>query len=161
MRVIKNYKQFNESMDISNAEVNPSDLDLDKMDEIKVKETIFKKISSMSDYEMNLVFDELENMTKKLNCNIEDLTDPIFVKKHLDEITNYHNVIEEGFFSNIGDKITNFFSKVFEWGSALGSIIMICVSALKGSFWGAFTGGMALSISILASAYLQYLRSKK
>jgi len=55
---------------------------------------------------------------------------------------------------NIKDKIINILANIFEWGTAIGSILTIVVSALGGSFIGVMTGAIALTISILASAYI-------
>ena len=144
---INNYQQFKESYFSDN-------LDLNSKEKIEIENNVYKTIYSMSDQEINSVFNELEKMTHKLHCTMEELSNPDFVKLHLDEI-NGKSAIEEGFFSDMKDKIFSFFSKVFEWGTALGSILLIVISALDGSFWGVFTSAMALALSILASAFLQ------
>jgi hypothetical protein len=158
---IKNFKQFNESIMVKTTEsltwidvAKPSDLDLNKIDVLKVKEKVNKEIYSMSESEKEDVFNEIEKMIQTLGCTIEDLTNPIFVKEHLDELTMRNNIIEEGFFTDIKDKIINILAKIFEWGTAIGSILTIVVSSLGGSFIGVMTGAIALTISILASAYI-------
>lgn len=169
--IIKNFKQFSESnifqyqppsvIDDYKIANKSSDLDLNPTDFLKVKENVNKKLNSLTKNEKEDVFNEIEKMTQKLGCAIQDLTDPIFVKEHIDELSKRTHVVQEGFFSDIKDRVINFLLKVFEWGTAIGSILIIGVSALDKSFWGVMTGGIALTISIIASAYLSYHLGRK
>lgn len=139
---IYRYKQFNESYN----------LELSIEEKNSIEEIVSEKINSMDDYDINSTFNELEKIVYKLNCTMEDLLDPIFVKEHLSEMAL--SVIEEGFFNNMKEKIYKILTKVFQWGSAIGSIIMIVINATAGSYWGVFLSAIALTISILAGAYI-------
>ncbi len=88
------------------------------------------------------------------------MSNPAFVKEHLDQITS-QSVIEEGFFSDMKDKVYKFLSRVFEWGAPLGSFIMIVINSINGNFWGIFSSAVALAIAILASAYVAKKRSDR
>jgi len=151
---IKNYKQFNESYQTdTNLELNSSEM-------YKIKENIYNNLDSMSEIQKDSIFQELENMSHKLNCTIEDLSNPSFVKEHIDQITKSNDVIEEGFFTDMKYKIFKFLSKIFGWGGPIGSLIMIVISSLNANFWGVFTGAISFTISVLASAYLSHLGEK-
>lgn len=147
---IHNYKQFNESYN----------LDLNIEEKNKIEEKIYKKIDSMDSHELDSIFNELEKMARKLNCDVYDLSNPVFVKANLDQITS-QSPIEEGFFSDMKDKVYRFFSRVFEWGAPLGSFIMIILNSINGSVLGIFASAMALAISILASAYVAKKRMER
>ncbi len=45
--------------------------------------------------------------------------------------------------------------------AAIGSIIIIIISAIKRSFWGVIAGALSLTFSILALTYLFYLITEK
>lgn len=140
---IYRYRQFNESYN----------LDLNLEEKIRIEEKVSEKINSMDDYQINSAFNGLEKIANKLDCNMEDLSDPVFVKNNLSEMASC--IIEEGFFNDVKERMYRILAKVFEWGSAIGSIIMIVVNALGGSSVGVFLSAMALSISILAGAYIR------
>lgn len=147
---IHNYKQFNESYN----------LDLNIKEKNEIEEKIYKKIDSMSSKELDSIFNELEKMARKLNCDVSDLSNPAFVKAHLNQISS-QSPIEEGFFSNMKDKVYGFFSRVFEWGAPLGMFIMIVINAINGNVFGIFASAMALCIAILASAYVANKRRER
>lgn len=140
---ICNYKQFNESYD----------LELNTDDRNKIEEKVYRRINSMDETQMNSIFNELEKMAHKLNCTVAELSNPAFVKSRLDHITS-QSVIAEGFLDNMKERVFRFLGKVFEWGSAIGSIMMIVTNALNGNGLGIFSSAMALAISILASSYI-------
>ena len=64
---IHNYKQFNESYN----------LDLNIKEKNEIEEKIYKKIDSMSSKELDSIFNELEKMARKLNCDVSDLSNPV------------------------------------------------------------------------------------
>lgn len=144
MKKIKSYKQFNESN---------SQKDLDLKEELEIKSKLNSNIELMSDSQLNLVFSELEKITEKLNCSIEDLTDVDFVKNNLYNII-HNSTISEGFFSDIKNTVLRIFSKFFEWGSAIGSIVGVIISSINGNFWGIIVSAIAFVITGLASAYI-------
>lgn len=147
---INTYKQFNESYN----------LDLNSSEKKEIEEKVYKKLEEMDSQELDYVFNELEKMARKLKCDVDDLSNPAFVKEHLDQITS-QGVIEEGFFSDMKDKVYKFLSRVFEWGAPLGSFIMIVINSINGNFWGIFSSAVALAIAILASAYVAKKRSDR
>ena len=59
------------------------------------------------------------------------------------------------------NKLFTFFFSVVEWSAAIGSIIIIVISAIKRSFWGVIAGTLSLTFSILALTYLYYLITEK
>jgi hypothetical protein len=147
---INTYKQFNESYN----------LDLNSSEKKEIEEKVYKKLEEMDSQELDYVFNELEKMARKLKCDVDDLSNPVFVKEHLDQITS-QGVIEEGFFSDMKDKVYRFFSRVFEWGAPLGAFIMIILNSINGNVLGIFASAMALAIAILASAYVAKKRSDR
>jgi hypothetical protein len=155
---IHNYKQFNESY--VPDPLAPGNLDLNIKEKNEIEEKIYKKIDSMNSQELDSIFNELEKMARKLKCDVDDLSNPVFVKEHLDQITS-QSVIEEGFFSDMKDKVYRFFSRVFEWGAPLGAFIMIILNSINGNVLGIFASAMALAIAILASAYVAKKRSDR
>ncbi len=163
MKSIKTFKQFNENHfnHFDNlCEYDTEELGLSKSEELEIKDSTVNKINSMSYTEKLKISDELKNLTEKFNCNIEDLTNPIFVKEYLDREIEMRNKqrefesVHEGFGEYIKEKIIKFFSYVLQIGSTLGSLFFMISGIVENSFWGVFTGAMALAISILASAYL-------
>lgn len=158
---IKTFNQFNESFyDKSTPDFSIQELDVEKDLDLKysraqdIKKRVLEKFNSMTPSEKKLIFDEIEKVSNTLDCDIEDLEDPVFIKNHLDELATRHISMEEGFWSDIKQKLFDFFLKIFEWGTAIVSILTIVISSIDGNFTGVFTGGMALAISIIASAYL-------
>lgn len=141
---IKSFQQFNES--------NSSNLGLDINQEMKIKDKVNSKIELMTDSELNMVFYELEKMSHKLNCNIEDLTDSVFVKDNLYNLVN--SSIFESFLGNIKDMILKLLAKFFEWGVFIINLITVVCFSIEGSFWGVFVSSICLLISGLASVYI-------
>lgn len=142
---IKSFQQFNES--------NSTNLGLDLNQEMEIKDKVNSKIKLMTDSELNLVFDELEKMSHKLNCNIEDLKDPVFVKDNLYNLVK-SSILSESFFSSIKDMILKLFAKFFEWGLFIINLITVICFSIEGNFWGVFISSISLLISGLASAYI-------
>lgn len=169
MKSIKTFNQFNENYLNSTDFINPGkilcdykveDLGLSKPEELNIKYKMVNKINSMNYAEKSKVSEELQNLTKRFDCKIEDLTNPLFVKKYLDREIKLRDKqeefesVHEGFGEYIKEKIIKFLSYVFQIGSTLGSLFLMISSIIDNSFWGVVTGAIALTVSILASAYI-------
>ncbi len=165
MKSIKTFKQFNENygthlytQDL--YKYNVEDLHLDKEEEVKIKHETTDIINKMNSLDKLKVSEELEKLTEKFGCTLEDLTNPVWVKEYLDtEIIRRDKhkeleAVQEGFGDWIKEKLLKFFSFIFGLGAPILSIFMIVSGAINNSFWGVFTGAMALTISILASAWI-------
>ncbi len=165
MKSIKTFKQFNENyvthVDTQNLyKYNVEDLNLNKEEELKIKDETVDIINKMNSLDKLKVSEELEKLTDKFGCSLEDLTNPVFVKEYLDREIIMRNkdkeleAVQEGFGDWIKEKLLKFFSFIFGLGAPILSVFMIVSNSINNNFWGVFTGAMALTISILASAWI-------
>ncbi len=165
MKSIKTFKQFNENyvthVDTQNLyKYNVEDLHLNKEEELKIKDETVDIINKMNSLDKLKVSEELEKLTDKFGCSLEDLTNPVFVKEYLDREIIMRNkdkeleAVQEGFGDWIKEKLLKFFSFIFGLGAPILSVFMIVSNSINNNFWGVFTGAMALTISILASAWI-------
>ncbi len=165
MKSIKTFKQFNENYDthIDTQDLykyNVEDLHLNKEEELKIKDETVDIINKMNSLDKLKVSEELEKLTDKFGCSLEDLTNPVFVKEYLDREIIMRNkdkeleAVQEGFGDWIKEKLMKFFSFIFGLGAPILSVFMIVSNSINNNFWGVFTGAMALTISILASAWI-------
>lgn len=165
MKSIKTFKQFNENYDthVDTQDLykyNVEDLHLNKEEELKIKDETVDIINKMNSLDKLKVSEELEKLTDKFGCSLEDLTNPVFVKEYLDREIIMRNkdkeleAVQEGFGDWIKEKLMKFFSFIFGLGAPILSVFMIVSSSINNNFWGVFTGAMALTISILASAWI-------
>ncbi len=165
MKSIKTFKQFNENYDthIDTQDLykyNVEDLHLNKEEELKIKDETVDIINKMNSLDKLKVSEELEKLTDKFGCSLEDLTNPVFVKEYLDREIIMRNkdkeleAVQEGFGDWIKEKLLKFFSFIFGLGAPILSVFMIVSNSINNNFWGVFTGAMALTISILASAWI-------
>lgn len=175
MKSIKTFKQFNEnystnlipsnkiSQNFYTSNVYPYDIEelgLTKEEDMKVRTKTTDAFNRMDNSHKLKIGEELEKLTKRFGCTFEDLTNPVWVKEFLDaEIIargkdKELEGIQEGFGDYVKEKLLKFLSVMFQIGSTLGSLFLVISSAINNSFWGVFTGGMALAISILASAWV-------
>ncbi len=165
MKSIKTFKQFNENYDthVDTQDLykyNVEDLHLNKEEELKIKDETVDIINKMNSLDKLKVSEELEKLTDKFGCSLEDLTNPVFVKEYLDREIIMRNkdkeleAVQEGFGDWIKEKLLKFFSFIFGLGAPILSVFMIVSNSINNNFWGVFTGAMALTISILASAWI-------
>lgn len=166
MKSIKTFKQFNENTthlhfhDKDLYQYNVEDLHLNKEEDVKIKHETTDIINKMNSLDKLKVSEELEKLTKKFGCTLEDLTNPVLVKEYLDREIIMRNkdkeleAVQEGLGDYIKEKLLKFFSYIFGLGAPILSVFMIVSGAINNSFWGVFTGAMALTISILASAWI-------
>ena len=173
MRSIKTFKQFNENystnLSIPNnmrgswipySYDNIEELGLTKEEDMKVRTKTIDAFNRMDNLHKLKISEELEKLTKKFGCSLEDLTNPVFVKEFIDKeiiMRDKHKELEgiqEGFGDWVKEKLLKFLSVIFQIGSTLGSLFILISSAIDSSFWGVFTGAMGLAISILASAWV-------
>lgn len=175
MKSIKTFKQFNENysesptdlaifsnnfIDNKLYEYDVKELHLSKEEDMRVKNKTIDSLNQMNSFQRDEISEELEKIAKNFACELEDLTNPVFVKEKLDRevVLSGENKeleeIQEGILHFIKEKLLKFFSVIFDIGSTLGSLFMIVSSIVENSFWGVVTGAMALTISILASAYI-------
>jgi hypothetical protein len=144
MKIIKSYQQFNESIIGSG---------LDSHEEKSVKNLVDLNIKSLNSEELNSVFNELEKISQKINCKVDDLTNVDFVKKNLLSIA-YNYFLTESLFADMKDKILKFFLNFFQIGGLMYGLIKIVISAVESSFWGVLVGSISIVIATLASQYL-------
>jgi hypothetical protein len=176
MKSIKTFKKFNEnystnlsipsniiSQNFYTNNLYPYDIEelgLTKEEDMKVRTKTTDTLNRMDNSHKLEIAEELEKLTKKFGCSLEDLTNPVFVKEFLDReiiMRDKHKELEgiqEGFGDWVKEKLLKFLSYIFQIGSTLGSLFLIISSAINNNFWGVFTGAIALTISILASAWI-------
>lgn len=165
MKSIKTFKQFNENYEVhidthNLYKYNVEDLHLSKEEELKIKDETVDIINKMNSLDKLKVSEELEKLTDKFGCTLKDLTNPVFVKEYLDREIIMRNKdkelesVQEGFGDWVKDKLLKFFSFIFGLGAPILSVFMIISNTLSSNFWGVVTGAIALSISILASAFI-------
>lgn len=146
----------------------------------KVISDSFKKLSPA---EQETAFKAVEELAAKLGCTIEDLTDPSFLERDLQE-AGAQSAVEEGFFGDLGARTKKFFGNllnglgvVLRWGGGLSGILTTLFSIVAGSpdcrvdwMWnealrsltvnqqaGMFVGGLAaLGISVIAGHMLSH-----
>jgi len=172
MRYLKTFESY------SGGEVAP-DLEMDAQKE-KVLSDAFEQLS---DAEKEQAFAAVEELAKKMGCSVEDLANPEFAKRELQEAgAQAQGSLEEGFLGDLGARA----KKAFGWvlsglgiGTAISGGLAGLLSTILGIAAGApdyrvdwmwnetlrnlssgqqagmFVGGIAaLGISVIAGMYL-------
>ena len=144
----------------------------------KVLSDAFEKLSPE---EQEAAYKGVEELAAKLGCTVEDLTDPSFLEKDLQE-AGAQSVVEEGLFGDMAARTKKFFGNllnglgvVLRWGGGLSGILTTVLGIAAGSpdcridwMWnealrsltvnqqaGMFVGGLAaLGISVIAGHML-------
>ena len=144
----------------------------------KVLEDAFEKLSPA---EQDAAFKGVEELAVKLGCTVEDLTDPTFLGRDLQE-SGAESSMEEGLLGDLGARTKKFFGNllnglgvVLRWGGGLAGALTTFLGIAAGSpdcriewMWnealrnltvnqqaGMFVGGLAaLGISIIAGHML-------
>jgi len=146
----------------------------------KVVADAFEKLSPE---EKEAAYKGVEELAAKLGCTVEDLTDPSFLEKDLQE-AGAQSVVEEGLFGDLGARTKKFFGNLLNglgvalrWGGGLSGILTTIFGIAAGApdcrvdwMWnealrsltvnqqaGMFVGGLAaLGISIIAGHMLSH-----
>lgn len=144
----------------------------------KVLSDAFEKLSPE---EQEAAYKGVEELAAKLGCTVEDLTDPSFLERDLQE-AGAQSVVEEGLFGDMAARTKKFFGNllnglgvVLRWGGGLSGILTTVLGIAAGSpdcridwMWnealrsltvnqqaGMFVGGLAaLGISVIAGHML-------
>lgn len=147
------------------------------------KKVISDAFEKLSPAEQETAFKAVEELAAKLGCTVEDLTDPSFLERDLQE-AGAQSAVEEGFFGDLGARTKKFFGNllnglgvVLRWGGGLSGILTTLFSIVAGSpdcrvdwMWnealrsltvnqqaGMFVGGLAaLGISVIAGHMLSH-----
>ena len=145
------------------------------------KKVISDAFEKLSPEEKEAAFKGVEELAAKLGCTVEDLTDPSFLEKDLQE-AGAQSVVEEGLFGDLSARTKKFFGNllnglgvVLRWGGGLSGILTTLFGIVAGSpdcrvdwMWnealrsltlnqqaGMFVGGLAaLGISVIAGHML-------
>lgn len=148
------------------------------MEQKRVLESAFEKLSPA---EQEAAFKGVEELAAKLGCTVEDLTDPSFLERDLQEV-GAQSSMEEGLLGDLGARTKKFFGNllnglgvVLRWGGGLAGALTTFLGIAAGSpdcriewMWnealrsltvnqqaGMFVGGLAaLGISIIAGHML-------